>query len=89
MAATILQYNILYVNNYKVCVLSLRFNEAMESLTLPRNITLLWCTHMYRPTCNKADDHTQVHVINCNNYRVIDITRLWQMKSVKMIIVVR
>ena len=40
-----------------------------------RNITLL-CTHMYTYTCNKADDHTQVPVLNCNNYRVIGITRL-------------
>ena len=39
------------------------------------NITLL-CTHMYTYTCNKADDHTQVPVLNCNNYRVIGITRL-------------
>ena len=42
---------------------------------LERNITLL-CTHMYTYTCNKADDHTQVPVLNCNNYRVIGITRL-------------
>ena len=27
-------------------------------------------------TCNTADDHTQVSVLNCNDYRVIDITRL-------------
>ena len=27
-------------------------------------------------TCNKADDHPQVPVLNCNNYRVIGITRL-------------
>ena len=40
-----------------------------------RNITLL-CTHMYTYTCNKADDHTQVPVLDCNNYRVIGITRL-------------
>ena len=30
--------------------------------------------HMY--TCRKADDQTQVPVLNGNDYRVIDITRL-------------
>ena len=31
--------------------------------------------------CNKADDQTQVPVLNCNDYRVIDITRLGEMIS--------
>ena len=37
----------------------------------------LYCSHIcIQYTCNKADDHTQVPVLNCNNHRVIGITRL-------------
>ena len=35
------------------------------------------CMYIYPGTCNKADEQTQVYVLNCNNYRVIYISALF------------
>ena len=49
--------------------------EHIDNNSLQKKYHFIVHTHVYIYIHNKADYNTQVPVLNCNNYRVIDINR--------------